>query len=285
MTVVREHSLKAADGIDLSLRDWLVEGGRGGVVILHGLGEHSGRYLHVAQFFTAQGWSVRAFDLRGHGRSGGARGDSPDADASALLDDIQRVIDDFTALTGSAPLLFGHSMGGLFAARYATAAASELSPALSPICGLMLSSPALSVPLSGAQNILLKILRTLAPGMGIPNGVKSEFISHDAAVVQAYVSDPVVHAKISARLLGSMLAAIAYCQSHAANLKIPVLMVVAGDDRLVDASGSKRFFAQLDPHMASMHWYDRLYHEVLNEIEQQDVFDDMASWLKTLKSG
>jgi alpha-beta hydrolase superfamily lysophospholipase len=277
-TALREHSLQAADGTELFVRDWLVEGARGGVVMLHGLGEHSGRYLHVAKFFNARGWSVRAFDLRGHGRSGGTRGDSPDTDGGAILQDVQRMIDDFTVLTGSAPLLLGHSMGGLFAARYATAA-----PALSPIRGLILSSPALSVPLSGVEKILLKVLGALAPGLGIPNGVKSEFISHDAAVVQAYVNDPLVHARISARLLASMLAAIAYSQSHAAQLKMPVLMVVAGDDKLVDARGSQRFFAQLDARMATMHWYDRLYHEVLNEIEQQKVFEDVASWLETLR--
>ena len=272
MAAGQDLSLKAADGTRLALTDWLLPPGAalGGVVLMHGLGEHSGRYAHVAQFFNHHGWSVRAYDHRGHGRSGGARGDVPDD--QTMLQDARLVIEDFAARTGTAPLLFGHSMGGLFAARYATGN-------LSPLRGLILSSPALAVPLSGAQKILLKILTAVAPGLGIPNGVKSEFLSHDPAVAKAYTSDALVHAKISARLLHSMLASIAFAQANAGSLRLPTLMVVAGDDRLVDASGSKAFFEQITAGVGRLHWYADLYHELWNEVDQQKVFGDLAAWL------
>ena len=150
--------LTAADGTPLFVRDWPAAAGTaaaGAVMLMHGLGEHCGRYAHVARFFNQRGYVVRGYDHRGHGRSGGARGDVPDG--AAIVRDARLVLDDFmqpggdAAASGRLPLLLGHSMGGLFAARFATAQAAPLS-------GLILSSPALALPLSGGQKTLLKIL-------------------------------------------------------------------------------------------------------------------------------
>lgn len=276
MALRRDFTLAAADGIALSVADHLQDpttGTRRGVVLMHGLGEHSGRYAHVVQFFKECGWSVRTYDHRGHGRSGGALGDVPDN--AAILRDAKLVIDDFAGQLGTAPLLFGHSMGGLFAARFATAA-------MSPLCGLILSSPALALPLSGLQKMLLKVLGTVAPGLAVPNGLETRYLSHDQAVIDAYNNDPLVHPKISARLLMAMLDAIAFSQAHAANLAIPTLMVVAGDDHAVDAKGSKAFFASLKAGTGTFHLYDALYHEIFNELERQRVFDDVRAWLTRL---
>jgi alpha-beta hydrolase superfamily lysophospholipase len=268
----REWQLAATDGTPLCGIDWPGTPAQRerGVVIMHGLGEHCGRYAHVAAFFNAQGWSVRAYDHRGHGRSGGARGDVPDGEA--LLRDAQIVIEDYAQGLDQPPLLLGHSMGGLFAARYATAA-------LSPLRGLILSSPALAVPLSATQKFLLKTLGAVAPGLGVPNGLQTRFLSHDPAVVAAYERDPLVHPKITPRLLRGMLDAIDYCQAHAAALAVPTLMIVAGDDHLVDAAGSELFFPRIAPGIGTLHRYPRLYHELFNEIEAATVFDDVRRWL------
>jgi len=274
MAAGHEHGLTAADGTRLFVRDWPAAapagGCQGAVVVLHGLGEHCGRYAHVARFFNQQGWSVRTYDHRGHGRSGGRRGDTPDD--GALVRDAEMMIADFARLTGHTPFLLGHSMGGLFAARVATAAQV-------PLRGLILSSPALAVPLTAAQKLLLRVLSAVAPGFGVGNNVKSRYLSHDDNVARAYDSDPLVHHKISARLLNSMLAAIAFSHAHAASLAIPALLLVAGDDRLVDASGSKAFHAALPAASRTLHWYDGLYHEIFNEIDAQRVFSDLHAWL------
>ncbi|TFW10418.1 alpha/beta hydrolase [Oxalobacteraceae bacterium OM1] len=270
----RAWQLSAADGTPLHGVDWLVDGpAQGGVVIMHGLGEHGGRYAHVARFFNERGWSVRGYDHRGHGKSGGPRGDTPDGEA--MLRDGKLVLDDFARQIGSTPLLLGHSMGGLFAARFATAA-------LSPLRGLILSSPALAVPLSGFQKFLLASLGAVAPGLGVPNGLQTRYLSHDPAVVQAYENDPLVHPKITPRLLRAMLAAIEYSHAHAPELKVPTLMIVAGADRLVDASGSERFFPRLAPGVGTLHLYPQLYHELFNETEAATVFADVARWLDAL---
>jgi alpha-beta hydrolase superfamily lysophospholipase len=271
----REWQLAADDGTTLFGADWPLDAAqrRGGVVIMHGLGEHCRRYDHVARFFNEQGWAVRVYDHRGHGKSGGPRGDVPDGEA--MLRDAALVISDFTQQLDAPPLLLGHSMGGLFAARFATGG-------LAPLQGLILSSPALAVPMSAAQKILLKTLGAIAPGLAVPNGLQTRYLSHDPAVVQAYERDPLVHPKITPRLLRAMLAAIDFSHAHAADLQLPVLMVVAGDDHLVDAAGSDRFFPHLRAGIGTMHRYPKLYHEIFNEVEADTVFGHVRDWLGTL---
>ena len=277
MTQPREHTLSAADGTQLFVADWPVDSAAGageGIVLMHGLGEHCGRYAHVARFFNDCGYSVRAYDHRGHGRSGDARGDVPDAET--LLQDAKRVIEEFARNLAAPPLLLGHSMGGTFAACYATRA-------LSPLSGLILSSPALRIKLTGAQKLLLQILGVFAPGFGIPNGLDSNYLSHRQEVVDAYDKDPLVHPKISARLLRAMLDAIEFSQRYASALNIKTLLVVSGDDHLVDASGSEEFFSKLPPGVGAMHRYPGYYHELFNEAGAERVFEDVRAWLAELR--
>ena len=278
LTRPREFSLPAADGTPLSVCDWLIDTPSppaDGVVLMHGLGEHRGRYGHVAQFFNDCGFSVRAYDHRGHGRSGGARGDVPDAETPAQ--DAKIVVEDFARKLSRPPLLLGHSMGGLFASYYATRG-------LSPLRGLILSSPALEIGLSGAQQLLLRVLGAVAPGFGMPNGLDSRYLSHRREVVEAYDSDPLVHPRISARLLHAMLHAIEFAHAHAPALSVKTLLVVAGEDRLVKASGSAAFYGKLAPGLRAMHTYDGYYHELFNETGAARVFDDIRAWLLDLRA-
>ena len=268
----QERTLTAGDGTTLFAVDWRPEApptARRGVVLMHGLGEHCGRYRHVAQFFNGQGYLVRAYDHRGHGRSGGARGDVPDGDA--MLQDAQLVIADFAATLDAPPLLLGHSMGGLVAARFAVERRASLS-------GLILSSPALAIALSGGQKLLLKILSAVAPGLTLPNGLEQRYLSHDANVVQAYAKDPLVHARISARLLNFMLASIDIVHAKMAGLGVPLLLAYAGDDHIVDPGGSAALAKAL-PTGAEVKVYPRLYHEIFNEQDAAPVFEDVRAWL------
>ncbi len=163
-------------------------------------------------------------------------------------------------------------MGGLFAAHFALSRRT-------PLRGLILSSPALAVRLSGIQRKLLNFMYRFAPHIGVPNGLSPQYLSHDPAIVEAYKNDPLVHAKISARLLRSMLAAIDHCQTHAARLACPTVMLVAGDDRLVDADGSRSFVALLPAGRAQLHEYQEFYHEVLNEKDARRPFADLRGWI------
>jgi alpha-beta hydrolase superfamily lysophospholipase len=264
------QQLTMADGTSLHVEDRVVDDARGGIVIMHGIGEHGGRYQHVAQHLNRAGWSVRTYDHRGHGRSRGVRGDL--GEGSDIVQDAKLVIDDFARKNEAAPFLLGHSMGGLFAAHFALAR-------LAPLRGLILSSPALAVPLTGMQRRMLALMQAIAPHTGVPNGLKAQYLSHDAAVVAAYKADPLVHGKISASLLRAMLDSVALCEANAASLDLPALMLVAGDDHLVDSEGSRRFFAKLPPGLADMRWYEGFYHEIFNEIDQARPLAAMCTWL------
>ena len=274
--VPQSKKISAADGTPLFVNDYLLnEPGvcRGGVVIMHGLGEHAGRHAHVARFFNDCGFSVRTYDHRGHGKSGGPRGDVPRGDA--ILQDGQIIIDDFSTQLGQAPLLLGHSMGGLFAARFAL-------EKISPLRGLILSSPALAVSLSGIEQLFLKLMIRVAPRLAIPNGLKVNQLSRDPNVALAYQKDPLVHNKITARLLTRMLDAMAFCHAHAATLSIPVLMVVAGSDGLVNAAGSQAFYPKVPTELMTWQWYPEMYHELFNEPDAGRVFGDIRTWLSLL---
>lgn len=269
-----ELQLSAEDGTSLFITDWPADHAsatKRGVVVMHGLGEHCGRHAHVARFFNDLGWSVRTYDHRGHGLSGGPRGDVPNDDA--IVRDAKLVFDDFAKQFDTPPLLLGHSMGGLFAARFATGS-------LSPIGGLILSSPALAIQLSSAQKLLLKSLGALAPALAVPNGLQTRYLSHDPAIEAAYSKDPLVHGKITPRLLNAMLRAIEFSHAHAAAITVPTLLIVAGDDRLVDASGSDAFFDRLRPGLGTIHCYTDYYHEIFNEVGAARVFDDIRHWLE-----
>lgn len=280
MTAHVEHTneffLDAVDGISLFIRDWPLEKSEHapGVVIMHGLGEHSGRYVHVARFFNALGFKVRSFDLRGHGQSAGARGDIPDADA--ILRDMRLVIHDFSKQLMQAPLILAHSMGGLFATRFAL-------EGLTPLSGLILSSPAFSVHTSWLEKCLFKVSRVVVPHLAVGHGTNGRYLSHDSEVVAAYQNDPLVHARISASLFQSMLTTMQYVKDHATALKIPSLLLIADGDVVVNPQGAKSFQAKLQAsangHFLQTKIYPGFYHEVFNELEALTVFEDVRIWL------
>jgi len=275
MANVFESRLSLNDGTELFIRDWLNEGTNEGkpsscIVIMHGLGEHCGRYQHIAPFLNSCGFSVRTFDHRGHGQSGGARADIPDL--LAMVHDAEFIIEDLAERCQTLPILFGHSMGGLFAAHIATAGSVELR-------GLILSSPALALRLGRADRFFLKIMSLAMPHFAISNGLDSANLSHDPAVSTAYNNDPLVHRKITASLLNGMLNSIDYVQTHAPILTIPTLLMVAEDDRLVDPQGSHDFFDSLPSNLGTAHFYAGFYHEIFNETKSDIVFKDLQNWL------
>lgn len=273
LVALGSHRISAADGTGLHVTDYMLPPGqsRGSIVLMHGLGEHSGRYQHLATFFNSCGLSVRCYDHRGHGRSDGRRGDVINGDP--MLQDAQIVIDDFSSRFSMPPFLFGHSMGGLFAARFALSGRSRLR-------GLLLSSPALALRLKRVDLALLKVAEALVPWLGVPNGLNAADLCHDSAVVAAYKADPLVHARISARLLRSMLNAIDQSQAQAGAMAVPVLLLVAGSDRAVDPTGALRFYQHLPPGLAQLHVYEHMFHEIFNEPDAQRALDDVRAWLQ-----
>ena len=292
----------ASDGENLALYEWRASddiGGelatcmnkpRGVVLIVHGLGEHAGRYQHVASELIRWGFMVRAYDQRGHGESGGKRGAIPHT--TALLDDLADVVDfsrnrcrDFAAASGargqpmSIPplILLGHSLGGLVASQF-------VAKNVRIVDGLVMSSPALDAGLGTLQKLALTVVHRMAPTLCVPNGLNPAYLSHDPEVIRRYLADPLVHNKISARLGRFIQRSGPLTIEAVAGWRTPTLLMYAGADRLVNAAGSRAFVTQAtkasaSPGLVTARCFEGLYHELFNELDADTVFETLKIWL------
>jgi len=275
MSTAQRSDITTPHGATLALRDWPLAGGvvpRALVLIVHGLGEHSARYAHVAQRLNSWGFAVRAFDLGGHGGSSGAPGSM--ADDHRLLDDLATVIDRSRAelAPGTRLVLLGHSLGGLIASRF-------VSLKLRAVDALVLSSPALDAGLNAFQKFLIATLPSIAPNLRVGNGLDASYLSHDPAVVAAYRADPLVHDRISARLARFIAEAGVQTRALAAQWTVPTLLIYAGQDRLVNPAGSRDFAAKAPGAVVTSHCFEDLYHEIFNEADSAPVFALLQQWL------
>lgn len=273
-----ESRQRMRDGTELLLRTWLPDPQRypeplGTLLLVHGLAEHSGRYAHVVALLCGLGLRVRAYEQRGHGASGGARMVAPHPDI--YVEDLAEIHDGALRQWNELPIVLGHSMGGLVAARLATAR-------VRPIRALVLSSPALALRISGAMTTAHRLLLALAPRLRVPNPIDARLLSHDPQVARAYRADPLVQSTISASVLETFIHGMAQVQADAPRLEAPTLLLVGGGDRIVDPEGSRRFHDNAPEDLLDMTWFGNGYHEVLNEAEplRGEVLGVLAGWLR-----
>ncbi|MEO9079434.1 MAG: lysophospholipase [Rhodanobacter sp.] len=262
-----------ADGQRLFVRDWPRTQSRGALLMVHGLGEHSGRYARLAQWFNQRGYAVRSYDQRGHGRSPGQRGRLRHDDD--LLVDLATVYADYAGKVPQVPLLLGHSMGGLVALR------AVLDGAVAPPA-LVLSSPALRSWAAPSLIRLASVLSRLAPWLPLRNGLDADMLSHDLQVVVDYRNDPLQHSWITPRLAHFIFSDGAACIVDGAHLTVPTLLLVADSDRLVDPGGSRAFAkAANTTGQLTTRYFSTLYHELFNEAEpgRTQVLMQLGDWL------
>ena len=247
---------------------------RATVLLVHGLGEHAGRYDALARHLGAWGYAVRGYDHYGHGESSGPRGGLPWD--TRLLDDLTDIVDATRARmpAGQPLVLLGHSMGGLVAARF-------VALGLRPVDALVLSSPALDAGLGPVQKLLLATLPRIAPNLRVGNGLDARYLSHDDAVVRAYLADPLCHNRISARLARFIAEAGPATVARAAHWQVPTLLLWAGADRLVNPAGSRAFASAAPKERVQAHCFEPLYHELFNESPElaDPVFERLQHWL------
>ncbi len=268
-------TLTGSDGVSLFCRIWLPAAPpRAVLTIVHGLGEHSGRYQHVADFLVARGFAVFAVDLRGHGKSGGKRGH---------INHFQDYVNDARTLMAHArqqvpavPIfLLGHSMGGLTALLFALKHPPELA-------GVIASGPGLRtrlhIPVWKAA--LGKVMSNLWPTLSMPNGIDPHDLCHDPAVVAAYIADPLVHNNVTTRWYAEFTAAGEWALAQASTLRVPALILQGGADPIIDPAGARQFFERITLDDKRHIEYPGLYHEILNEPEQLTVLNDIETWLK-----
>jgi alpha-beta hydrolase superfamily lysophospholipase len=279
MTDHHQGRVKTTDQLDLVWQSWTPESPRGVIVIIHGLAEHSGRYQETAKFLSENGWAVYACDLRAHGLSP----DPPKADRVHVnrFEDYFRDVD---ALTGLArerhpelPIyLLGHSMGGLISIRYSLEKPAGLA-------GVIISSPALGTHPEFKPPFLLKlmvsILSRLAPRLLVASDLDTQAISRDPAVVKAYIDDPLVSQKVSTRWYNEIMKSMRKAHEGAASLRIPMLLMQSGADRLVDPAAPGRWAKAAPDGLVDLVVWDGLYHEMLNEPEKDKVRARLLEWL------
>lgn len=271
-----ETNIKASDGTDFFVRGWEPDiKPKALVALIHGLGEHTGRYEHVAKAMTNAGYAMVGFDLRGHGKSGGIRGHFPSWDA--VMQDIKRF---FVFLTERYPeiphFIYGHSLGGLLVLNYSLKHSAGLK-------GVIATSPGLRSPLTEQKLklFLVKVLGSLAPTALLPSGLETAAISHDPNVIMKYTSDSLNHDRVSLAFGKTGLIATNYAWSHAGEFQLPLLLMHGTGDRITYSHGSADFarLAAKNNQDVTLKLWDGLYHELHNEPEQEQVIQLMIDWL------
>lgn len=271
-----EAHFVSPSGDQLFRRAWLPPDPLRSVVLVHGYGEHSGRYEYVGSRLAEAGCAVAAYDQRGHGRSPGARGHV--RRFSDLLDDLETFVALIRSERPTLPLfVVGHSMGGLVVAAYACERSPQVAGAATSGAAL-----ALSDGMSRGRIWAARLLRTLAPGLSMSSGLDVESLSKDPAVVRAYLDDPLVHQRMTLSLASEMLAAVKRTAGAGSHVAIPMLIMHGEDDRLCPPSGSLAFYDQLAGSSKRLRTYPGLRHEIFNEPERDQVLGDLVDWISSL---
>ena len=270
----REQVFEGAGGLDLFGRSWLPERAERTVLLVHGWAEHSGRYEHVAAWLAARGCAVHAYDHRGHGRSGGARGHARSFEE--LLDDLELALARARAESPELPLfMMGHSMGGLVVAAFAAFRDPQ-------VAGVATSGAALAVSElpSRAQLFALRLLARVAPRLRMDRPIATDALSRDPEVGRAYAEDPAVLRQMTLAMGAGFLSAVGRTRAAAERVRVPMLLLHGGDDPLCLPEGSERFYERVSAPGGDLRIYPGLRHEIFNEPERETVFEDLLAWMR-----
>jgi alpha-beta hydrolase superfamily lysophospholipase len=259
-----------SDDVELLTRSWTVDSPRYDIFLVHGLGEHSGRWEYPASFFNGKGANVYSFDLRGHGASGGNRVDLES------FDEFHRDIAELASVTAAASgrpwVLYGHSLGGLQCAGY-------LIDGIEPIPNVaVLTAPAM-IATRGIDTVLkaaASVLGRLTPTTRVPNKITAEQLSSDPSVGEAYFSDPLVETKATTRFGKVVFAEQDRLVTHQGDIGIPTFVVHGADDELVQPAASAGLASSPG---VERKVYPGIRHELHNEKERDRILGDIADWI------
>jgi acylglycerol lipase len=272
-----ETKWQTVDGLALFAQSWEPEPltPKAVICLVHGIGEHSTRYAHVAEAFSKAGYVLFGADLRGHGKSEGPRGHFPSIDAIVL--DIDNILDHARSRYPDLPLiLYGHSLGGILVLYYGLRQKPDVK-------GIIATSSGLRTALEKqpAKIMAAKILGSLIPGISLPTGLDKNAISQDKEVVAAYSADPLVHDRMSLGFGKIMLGVIRWTFDHAKEFSLPLLLMHGKSDTIAYPSGSIEIAALVKENCKLVLW-ENGWHELHNEPFKEDVFKTMISWMDGL---
>ncbi|MDE0884515.1 MAG: lysophospholipase [Myxococcota bacterium] len=261
---------------ELFLRSWLPAHPQRVLVLVHGFGEHGGRYEEMASWFARRGFAVYAHDQQGHGRSPGKRGHVDRFEE--FFDDVERLISVVAEKhPGLSRALVGHSMGGLIV----TAMACERPVDVDVVAA---SGPALSLSpdLSPLKLALARLLRRIAPRMAMNAGLNAQGLSTRPEIIEEYLQDPLVHGQVTAAMGAGMSDTIERMERAAGSLSVPLLLLHGESDPLCLVEGSQRFYANSERSeglRAELLTYPGLMHEIFNEPDREKIYADLYDWV------
>ncbi|MDH5413953.1 MAG: lysophospholipase [Flavobacteriaceae bacterium] len=245
------------------------------VLLVHGMGEHSGRYANfVVPKLLENNVSVITYDQYGHGKTQGKKGHNPGFDA--LLDCVEIMLMQAKDIFNNVPyFLYGHSMGGNVVLNYILRRKNDLIGAIatSPFLRLAFTPPKW-------QLILGKLLQKIAPATTIPSGLEVKAISRDHMEVQKYLNDPLVHDKISPNYSITMINTGEWLIKNAKKLNKPLLLLHGTGDRLTSFKASQEFYKNSNSN-ASLKLFEKGYHELHNDICKEEMIETIVQWIKT----
>jgi alpha-beta hydrolase superfamily lysophospholipase len=247
---------------------------RGFIIFVHGLGEHIRRYESWAALLYNEGIGFTGVDLPGHGQSDGTQGSIK---SYSLTDEMIEILHENISKTfpGIPIFIYGHSLGGGIVLDYLIRKKPDFR-------GAIVTSPwlKLSFQPSKWKIRLVSVMKNILPGLIQPSGLVVDHISHDRDMVERYVSDPLVHDKISVSLFHSAMSAASNSLSNAAELNIPLLLMHGSDDKLCSPEGSREFASKTK--MAELRIWEGGYHELHNETFRSDVFSYLIGWINKM---
>ncbi len=268
-----ESSWTDKQGLEFYSKGWEPNGApNAAVALVHGLGEHVGRYAHVGETFANAGYALMGMDLRGHGRSGGRRGHTPSIEA--YMRDIDLLLEHVHARYPGLPtFLYGHSLGAILALNYGLRRKPDLK-------GVIATGPGLHTELENQplKVAIAQIFGTLLPSVLLDSGLQTAHLSHDPQVEQLYVHDPLVHDKISLGFGKVMLDNVRWTLAHASEFPLPLLLMQGTLDTIAFPSSSEEFARGAGDKATLVMWKD-LYHEIHNEPNKAEVIQTAIRWM------
>ena len=252
---------------------WQAKNTKAVVVLVHGMGEHSSRYIHVANKLTESNFSVVAFDHFGHGKTAGKRGHNPSFEA--VLESVTKTIEKAKELFPKKPIfLYGHSMGGNVVVNYAIRKNHNLKGiiATSPFLKLAFQPPKIKLAVG-------KILQKIAPSLTMGNELDASHISRDKIEVDKYINDPLVHDKISPNFSLTFIDTGKWAIDNASKLKSPMLLLHGTEDKIIDFKGTQEFANNTKK--ATLKLYKGGYHELQNDLCKEEMLQDVVNWLNS----
>ena len=266
------YTIPASDGINLFIRNYSLQNSNKVILIIHGLGEHSGRYLKLIQDFNDKNISVFTIDIRGHGKSEGKRGHSPFY--KQLMSDIQCFIKHVTnEIPNQKYFLYGHSLGGNLVINYSFQKNKKID-------GIIATSPCIKLAIEPSKIKLFmgKLFQKLIPSLRLSNGIKISRISRNSEVIKNYINDPLNHNQVSVQLSLDIISSGIYALENSQYITVPMLVFHGKNDKLTSYSASKKLVENSGTNIKFI-GLNEAYHEIHNEPEKEELLSNICNWI------